>query len=103
MWRSREVESGEEGKPDFVRADERIALAAAEEGPLQDVLLGAIVADLIEIRGHEPRGLVSQIPHRRESFQEDLGQDDRGPEVEHDAALQVPERGRENPKIAMRR
>src|SRR5438445_7649938 len=100
---SREVEGGEEREPNLVRADERIPFAAAEEGPLEDVFLRAIVADLIEVRGDEPAGCVAQIPDGRERLQEDLGENDRGAEVENDPALEVAQGGRENPEIAVRR
>ncbi len=79
---------GEQGDHDLVMAGDGIAVAAgAGVGPLDDVEFRAVVLQEIEIRGGEIRERISQIADHGNGLQEDFRQQDRGADIEINAAI----------------
>ncbi len=79
----------------FVMADNVVAVATLVRGAADDVLGGAIMADHVEGDGGEIINLVAEVAGDRERFQEHFRQDDRGADVEDDAAFELGDHGGE--------
>ena len=63
---------GQQGNVQFVVAGQAEALPLPERRALEDVLVGTVVPDHVEIGGHEPGDVVSQVLGDRKRLQEDF-------------------------------
>src|SRR5215472_14627348 len=78
--------NGEQGKHEFVMAGKRDAGAAGFGGTLDHISARAILLHEVHIRGGEVAGVTPEVARQVESLEKDLGHDNGGAEIQHDAA-----------------
>jgi len=70
-------------------AEQEVSFASLQGGPLDNVCQRPIVPDKVHVQSGELLHLITEVPGQGQCFQENLGEDNGGTQIDKDARLEL--------------